>query len=535
MEIFDDLVQELKEEQLLEETVIENSESETAIKKDPKDKAVNAPNQIEKKSIPVQSTKPGGKTLEKNKVFAKNSTVLNNNSAQKVNKSEYFCKRAMEEVSFLQMVEVVLSGVEREQMKAVSKPFDDLRVKKLLHEFVQISKENDLAKQADYEFQLLKETENWYQALSARDKVISIGHLRRFCETTRPALSSSALVSLSRFYRNSPFSEGIRNKFDLIITRVFSKDVGSEKRDFIFSRQEIIDHISGLYAEWECIPLYSTDENDPNILKIISTFEEFIAEAESAESFNELVNSKFFDRLRKFKRSTNENFYIPGVVAVAVECNIRVGNSYVKLIELEREKQNSQKLNEQYGQIIDKVVSDVTSKTLQLVDILEEKGAHSDNADQNKSKKAKKEKTFGIEGSVFDNFSNLFKKDRLFKVNKWLLILAGLTIIATFGLYSWVEFSGTTQEKPENVVVLNFKGTELEKTLKAPRVSNGVLYAVVNENWAGLSKEEKEKVVSQAVSFGKKEKAPKVHLFNKEGKTVGAGTEEKVFVREVKE
>lgn len=540
MEIFDDLVQELKEEQLLEETVIEEiekSDSEILSVKNPKDTSVNSNQQkVEKTSMPEESGLSVDPSSANEGIFANETEQSKDFSPEETDKSEYFCKRAIEEVSFLQMVEVVLSGVEREQLKVVSKPYDDLKVKKLLHEFIQISKENNLAKQADYEFQLLKETENWYQALSERDRTISIGHLRRFCENTRPALSSSALVSLSRFYRNSPFSEGIRNKFDLIITRVFSKDVGSEKREFVFSRQEIIDHISGLYAEWKCVSLYSTEDDNPEILGIISQFEKFIAEAEKAESFKELVNSSYFDRLRKFKRSTNENFYVPGVVAVAIECNIRVGNSYVKLIEMEREKQNSQKLDEQYGQIIDKVVSDVTSKTLQLVDILEEKGIHADaQSDQNKTKKAKRKTATGEKGSLLENFSNLFNTSKLFKVNRWLLILAGITVIVTFGLYSWVEFAGETPEKPKNVVVLNFKGTELEKNLKAPRISNGILYAVVNENWAGLSKEEKEKVVSQAVSFGIKEKAPKVHLFNKEGKTVGAGTKEKVFVREDKQ
>jgi len=48
---------------------------------------------------------------------------------------EYFRKRAMDEVTGLQMVEHVLSGVEREQMKTVPKPYDDLPVKLALHDF----------------------------------------------------------------------------------------------------------------------------------------------------------------------------------------------------------------------------------------------------------------------------------------------------------------------------------------------------------------------------------------------------------------
>ena len=45
-----------------------------------------------------------------------------------VNHKEYFRKRAIDEVAGLQMVDHVLSGVEREQMKLIPKPFDDIPV-----------------------------------------------------------------------------------------------------------------------------------------------------------------------------------------------------------------------------------------------------------------------------------------------------------------------------------------------------------------------------------------------------------------------
>lgn len=518
MEIFDDLVKELKEEQLLEETVIEEigkSDDKKSVESETSDRTNIS---INKESDPD--------------INLKSKPHSPNKKSENLSKAEFFCKRAVKEVAFLQMVEVVLSGVEREQMKVVSMPFDDLRVKKLLHEFVQVSKENDLEKQTSLEFQLLKETENWYTSLSNRDKSITIGHLRRFCETTRPALSSSALVSLSKFYRNSPFSEHIRNKFDLIITRVFSKDVGSEKREFIFTRQELIDHVTGLYTEWESVPMYSTRADDPEILAIVANFEEFISEAEKADSFDILVKSTYFDRLRKFKKSTNENFYAPMVVAAAVECNIRVGNSYVDLIEKERERVNSQKLDEKYGLIIDKVVSDVTSKTLQLVDILEEKDAHPGRKSRKNNEK-KKTKSFA-KSPNFEKLTAKIKENNFLKVNKWLLILAGILFVIAIGVYSFVDFSEPVSEtSSSNVVILNLKGNELEKYLKAPRVSNGVLYAVVNDNWNGLKKTEKEKILNKTVAFSKKEDISKVHLFNKEGKTVGAAEGEKVFVRDV--
>jgi len=59
--------------------------------------------------------------------------------------------------------------------------------------------ETNTTEHAQAEFRLMQETENWYSALSHRDKYITVAHLRRYCETSRPALSAQALISLARF------------------------------------------------------------------------------------------------------------------------------------------------------------------------------------------------------------------------------------------------------------------------------------------------------------------------------------------------
>src|SRR5436190_1575160 len=180
MNIFEDLIEELKDENLIEETVMEFH----------KEQYVTEAEEIKKYP-----------KVEKTKSF--------------VNEKEYFRKRAMDEVTGLQMVDHVLAGVEREQMKLVPKPYDDLPVKLALHDFMQVAHETSTTEHAQSEFRLMQETENWCSALSHRDKHITIAHLRRHCETTRPPLSAQALIALARFYRNSPYSESVRSKFEL--------------------------------------------------------------------------------------------------------------------------------------------------------------------------------------------------------------------------------------------------------------------------------------------------------------------------------
>lgn len=68
-----------------------------------------------------------------------------------VDKAKYYRERAAE-VSSLQMVEHILSGIEREQMKVLPKPYNDLDAKKALHSFLQITADVNSAEHAQAEF-----------------------------------------------------------------------------------------------------------------------------------------------------------------------------------------------------------------------------------------------------------------------------------------------------------------------------------------------------------------------------------------------
>lgn len=350
MNIFEDLIEELKEENLLEETITEiqrkksesgniffQSESPENIWNE-KNKNLKNAELLNKHSeiveeipqlqlfTPIGITQPVPSKNDDKPIFIENepekietsdlipetpqmftneffqqdfSGNFSTSSENYQNQADFYKKRATDEVMSLQMVEHILSGVERDLLHITPKLYDDLEVKKSLHNFLQISQNIDSPEQAQAEFLLLQETESWYSALSQKDKNISVGNLCRYCETTRPALSPQALAALARFYRNAPFSEPIRSKFDLVVTRFFAREMGNDIRKLLLSRDEIIEKLNEFYAEWSSIPLYANEEGESIIVLAAIKLEEFMTEAEEAEQFDDLIKNDYFNRLNR--------------------------------------------------------------------------------------------------------------------------------------------------------------------------------------------------------------------------------------------
>ena len=220
MDVFQDLIEELRDENLLEETVIDFAALAAALPAQPNGDSEVAEGELAEVKTPETE-------------------------------ADFYRKRAMDEVSSLQMVEHVLSGIEREHLKIVPATYDDLQAKKALHTFIQVHADPTSTDYAEAEFRLMRETEQWMSALSERDKKITAANLRRFCENSRPGLSSQALMALCRFYRNSAYSEASRSKFDLVMTRLFAREIEDQKRRLLFSPVDMVGHIKTLYANWE--------------------------------------------------------------------------------------------------------------------------------------------------------------------------------------------------------------------------------------------------------------------------------------------
>lgn len=465
---------------------------------------------------------------------------------------EFFKKRAMGEVSSLQMVEHVLTGVEREYMKVVPKTFDDFNAKKALHSFLQIEDGANSEEHAAAEFALMRETEAWCSALAERDRDVPVSSLRQYCENSRPALSSQALLGLGRFYRNLPYSESVRSKFDFVITRLFSRPVAFEKRVCLFTRDEILTHINTLYSEWSSISLYAADDDQSNVMLTALSFEDLSIEAENASTFDQLIESDFFGRLRLFKESISELFFAPLVTAAAIESNIRIGNAYVELIDRERRKMDAQSLQSKYGNHNDSAVSEATGRTLGLVDLLKDLSeaeetsetssgeaavAGDETLDDNSNvghelhsggKFADTGREMETEAKSFPPFIQKLIgiiqleriKENARNVNKWFLAGCFLLIAASFGLYFYANYGIDDKVPTAGVVNVELDNSVLKEHIKVGKVAGGVFYGQLQPSWDGLSKDMREDYLKKVYQAGVQKGYRQVNLIGKDGKVV---------------
>lgn len=441
--------------------------------------------------------------------------------------SEFFRRRAMEEVGSLQLVEHLFSNVEREYMRVVPEVFNDLEVKKALHRFLQVSGNTDSSEHAEAEFLLMQETESWNAALCERNEHISVAAIRQFCENSRPALSSQALISLSRFYRNAPYTEDVRAKFDFVMTKLFTRDIGGQKRKLLFGHNDMIAHIQTLYENWSSILLYSKAEHSEAVLASTGEFKAFAKEAEEARSFDQLLEVGFFDRVKNYKEALGELFYVPEVAAEVMDCNVRIGNRYVDLIEREKMAFDNASLQEKYGLADDLLISAATGKTLRLVELLEQTtddGPYEETTAEEQPAAtpiARTATTIDIE-----KVPSFFTID-VAGVNRWLLAATLLVVLSCIGLFLWSERSAETAvATPAKTIQLT--NAELAQQIGVVRATGQTLYAVMKPSFEELSEDQRRALLEKTSLFAKEKGLSRVELINRKGKTVGFASGERM-------
>lgn len=446
------------------------------------------------------------------------------------NGKEFYQKRAVGEVSNLQMVEHVLTGVEREYLKVVPNVFDDFNVKKSLHAFLHVTEDENSSAHQEAESTLMNETEAWCTALATRDRGIPVSSLRQYCENSRPALSSQALLALARFYRNLPYSESVRSKFDFVITRLFSRPAEHERRVCLFTRVEALKHINTLYKEWSSVSLYAADDNDTNVTLTALSFDDLAAEAEKAESFDELIASDFFGRLRLFKESIAELFYAPNVTSAAIEANIRIGNTYVNLIARERQKMDAETIQSKYGDLHDDTISEGAARTLDLVELLRTVPAAIDTDDvyqEEREDDIKWSDTPVVKTEVVfktsrdKSVSGLFARLRrnAFEINRWFLAIFIALVLASVGVYVWANFFVREDVATKSVASVNVDSLAIREFVRSAKISGENFYAMMEPTWDVLSKEKKEEVLQKVYQLAREKGCRQVTLLSdKDGK-----------------
>lgn len=560
MNVFEDLIVELKEENLLENTVIDGKKTtetnneipdavETSEENDEQPEST-APDESddELKVVCVADEQDAAApvTEETEIEIVDNAEVPDAPVERRRAKSkklrrgkEYFNKRAVDEVSSLQMVEHILTGVEREYMKVKPKTFDDFNAKKALNNFLNVNENSNSEEHKSAEFALMQETEAWGLALLERDRHVAVANIRQYCENSRPALSSQAMLALARFYRNAPYSESVRSKFDFVITRLFSRPVEQDKRICLFGREEMLGHINTLYSEWSSIPLYDAETDESNVMLTGLSFDDLAVEAENAASFDQLIESDFFGRLRLFKESISELFYAPTVITAAIESNVRIGNAYVQLLVRERQKMDAASIQTKYGDFNDQTVSDAAGRTLDLVELLNSltdevvKQAELPEPEDEVSTetlpaeeavtKVKTEKTRSpIIGQIIQG---------VLQINHWILIVGLIGIFISGGLFIYATFF-MVEEKISSVGVST---VELDNSILSEHIKSGKIYqeafsGLLLPSWDNLSKEKREEYLKKVYQLGAQKGYKQVGLISKDGKPAGYASADKVEV-----
>jgi hypothetical protein len=540
MNVFEDLIEELKEENLLERTITElanEAEQDDLFTSSPPafengqtyhqlpisdhpdttEDILNEPIlESSHEETPITSATP---IIEADPEPAERPTDIPEITKAQ-NPREFLRKRAMEEVTSLQMVEHVLSGVEREHMRTAPEPFDDLEVKKSLHKFLQSTENPKSEECSNAEFELLQETQKWYTVLAERDSAISAGNIRRFCENSRPALSSQALIALARFYRNSPFSEIIRGKFDFVMTRLFTRETEDEKRRLLFERVDMVGHIKTLYDNWSSINLFLSEEHGGEFAKAISRLREFAEEAESAPGLDELLKTKIFDRIREYKEELGEMFFVPDVLAEAIDTNIRIGNRFMHLADEVRYNVNLAKLEEKYGSTLDQLVSDTTGKTVLFSELFD--SADLDVVKDEPQHELKRRATDKVEEQPKSRFSL-----DIFGVNKWLLAVTIVVVMISVGVYLWADRYDTSSTAAEAAAMVELEGSDLGQYLVGARSTDQTLYGMTQPSWDSLSENEKLELLKRVAAFADKKGLKRVNLLNKKGRTVAYAVEDR--------
>jgi hypothetical protein len=521
MKVFEELIDELKDDNLLEATILDVPHESGR----PRSNGTRLTRTVsESPNVSVGFEVSSGNAFDSD-LIGRNEEPVDEETGPD-NPAEFYRKRAMEEVSGLQMVEHVISGIERQYMKAVPSAFDDLKTKKALHTFLQVSSNPDSTEYAEAEYELLQETQAWANALAKRDEKISVSHLRRFCENSRPALSSQALIALARFYRNAPFSETHRSKFDCIITRLFSRDTREQMRGLLFSRPEMVKHLGNLYSEWNSVSGFAGEEPTALAAETVDRLEAMCHEADAAGNFDVLVKSDFFKRLHALKESAGETFYAPEITATSIECNVRVGNRFVELIFAERQRTNLASVEEKYGYSYDQLISDAAGKTLQMVELLK---AAPLSETATKEPAANRSEKNPIAKAVPERSDTKVRSAKL-RVNKWLLAATVLLVAISVCFYFWSENYSPQQEGIARAKQVDLMKTEFAEYFNNARATGSSLYAIAQPNWDSLPEERQKELLQKALEFAKSQNLRQVQIVNAKGRRVAYATDSKVQV-----
>src|SRR5690606_3507415 len=120
----------------------------------------------------------------------------------------------------------------------------------------------------------------------------------------------------------------------------------------------------------------------------------------------------------------------------AIICNARIGNKLVDLIQKERLRTSPKLTAEQYGDKHDTLLSEAAGKTAHLIEVFRSNDIDLASIEE-PVESTGVEHTFTF-GGVTDAARSWFKFD-IFAVNRWMVVLTVIAIVASVGMYIWAD------------------------------------------------------------------------------------------------
>src|SRR6185369_3708573 len=102
--------------------------------------------------------------------------------------------------------------------------FDIERIKTALSILKTLTEEDDIDECLEAEFRLDQEFHLWRTLIVERDQKIETYHFRRLCDSAPYPLGDEIFVALVWFYRDLELTPASQSKFDLSVTRLFTRN-----------------------------------------------------------------------------------------------------------------------------------------------------------------------------------------------------------------------------------------------------------------------------------------------------------------------
>jgi hypothetical protein len=207
-----------------------------------------------------------------------------------------------------------------------------------------------------------------------------------------------------------------------------------------------------------------------------------------------------------------------------------VGNKFVDLVRLERERFNLESLEQKYGYEHDQEISDAAGKTLKLVELLKNLTDENDDSpvsDADRQPASAKEPKAARSSETDKRFAFKFE---LFAVNKWLLLATIIILCASGGLFFWANQSSNDSSSAESASDVNFANSELKDYVRSGRSTPGTLYAITQPSWDQLPDDKKKDLLRQGLELAGKTGQKNVQFVNARGRVEAYASADKIEI-----